>query len=324
MKRRLDAGELDVGSLLRDIEVTADSLLAQAKRGEPLDSGAVPRVLGTLMALRDQDEDDRGIVEAEKEEEAEKLLSQLEDRRALNSELEQRIAAELEPQAGAGGTVEELYEGLNRLRLLEKSLTQLRTQKTQLAAQKRDLAGQMALITGNTPMLDRETKMLSRHIHLLDATREIASLSPLEASLAAPLFVLHESLLVMGPGAATSRVVQLEVREMPLASVSLECSIGAVSLRVAYCPEMDLVAAAGDHSILRRLGHEDDDGLSSPSLTTFYKGIDETAVLKSLGDFRPYRWIQNVCGIQAVRKREDFGRSVTLEQVAAKIKLIIQ
>jgi hypothetical protein len=137
--------------------------------------------------------------------------------------------------------------------------------------------------------------------------------------LAAPLFVLHEAMLVNGE---SSNIVDLgDIGSRPLLPLALECSIGNVMFRVAYCPLLELVAVAGNHAVLSQLGPEGDHGLQSPSLSTQYRvGVNESAVLTSLGDYRPYRWSQLVCGIQAVRCIEDYARYFSLDDLIARIQ----
>jgi hypothetical protein len=293
-----------------------------------------------MVLRRKEQEGAAAVAEAagpDGQEEDERVRKQLEDVTALNRELEERIVAEADTDGRREGSVEQLYELLAQARQLEKTLASMRTQRVQLTAQKRDLAGQLALVTGNTPQLDKETKvrmifrksafslfsslvsqMLGRHIHLLDATKELAT-QPHEAALAAPLFVLQQALLVSRQSCA---VVDLgDVGTKPLLSLALECSIGSVVFRVAYCPLLELVAVAENHAVLSQLGHEGDSGLQSPSLSTQYRaGLNEEAVLSSLGEYRPYRWSQLVCGIQAVRSIEDYARRYTIEDLIAKIQ----
>jgi hypothetical protein len=49
-------------------------------------------------------------------------------------------------------------------------------------------------------------------------------------------------------------------------------------------------------------------------------GLNEQAALASLGEFRPYRWLQLICGIQAARTAEDFAQRVSLHDVVEKVK----
>jgi hypothetical protein len=129
--------------------------------------------------------------------------------------------------------------------------------------------------------------------------------------------VLQQALLVSRQSCA---IVDLgDVGTKPLLPLALECAIGNVSFRVAYCPVLELVAVAGNHTVLSQLGYEGDNGLQSPSLSTQYRaGLNESAVLSSLGEYRPYRWSQLLCGIQAVRSIEDYARRYTIDDLIAK------
>jgi hypothetical protein len=165
MKRRHVESEANgVSVLLRDIELGADALLAQRKRGESPEAQTHVAVMGALMALRRKEQEGAAAVAQAagpdgQEEEDERVRKQLEDVTALNRELEERIVAEADTDGKREGSVEQLYELLAQARQLEKTLASMRAQRLQLTAQKRDLAGQLALVTGNTPQLDKETKV---------------------------------------------------------------------------------------------------------------------------------------------------------------------
>lgn len=308
---------------LGEIERLASAMLEQKQTGKPIDTSHHLRALGVLMALKSKEPSaELGQAQAKSQEMlrvAERSVKRSEDVRAFNQELELQVktSARLEAEEKKEGNVEELCDALNQIRALEKDLTLLKSSKQKLVAQKRELAGQLAQITGNVPLLDfklgKEGKEL---IHLLQDS------STASLDLSVPLLVLEQSLKLL-ENVPCDVVASPEGSASVLHPSSLRVVLGRAELLFSFCETLDLVVVATeDHSVLVLDGGADD-GLSCPSLTAFYKvGASEiTLTLAALGNARPYRWCQSVCGIRVAKTIEDLSRpQLTLSEVIKQIK----
>ena len=314
MKRSLEAS-------LADMERLADELLEKKLRGEGCEEWG--RGLGVLMGLREPPAALREAVaaaEASRGAGDEKRLSSQETA-ALNGELRTQVrgAAAAEEETGGGGGVAELYEALHTIRTLESDLVRLRAAKMDVSAQKRELAGQLAQITGNVPALNLKlSKEGKKHIHLIDET-------PLPSSpdLPIPLYVLQQSLEMMDVDTATEDTDAGLRNVMHARSLRVRLSWPSkpdFEMVFSYCPSLDVVAVAGDHSILQL--EQDDNGKSSPSLTSIYRvgAAEASRLVAEMDPARPYRWCQFICGLQAAKSVDDLSRTpMTMAQIAELI-----
>ena len=91
----------------------------------------------------------------------------------------------------------------------------------------------------------------------------------------------------------------------------------------AYSQLLDLVVVTGKKEILQSLKDGEEDGEKSPSLVTAYKaGVDVVEELKKLGEFKPYKWAQNLCGIRVVLSIADYEKKpFTIEEMKKKLSL---
>ena len=117
MKRRSPSEEdaNSVSSLLLVIHSTANSLLEQKLRNEPVDENASKHVLSALMALHSADaareEEYEEALTASQQSGVDSMLKQLDDVVCHNQQLALLIETCEKAKTG-GGSVEQLYQGL--------------------------------------------------------------------------------------------------------------------------------------------------------------------------------------------------------------------